>query len=350
MRKLAAWAVTIGLGLMMIGDSSAQEGGPPALYRIGLSEEDIFLEPDPNITGRYTLFWGGWITVDSRTPEPIKLTGECSLTPLGMWTMASTSRFGTARLVPGINSLYQKFPLASIDLPREVGSYSPTPSFSSLFDYTQVVKLRLSIMRRDHWIGAPALVTQKYQLRPLGYALLKAASTGDAGMVRELLDKGADADSATVENWTALMEAASNGSREVVKLLLDYGAKVNERRRGFPFVVTELGARFPYGHTALMAACSSGDMETVRLLLDAGAKVNFERSPDRWSALMAASYGGHTEIVKMLLDKGASVTTVDEWGYSPTALAAINGSGATVRFLKAGGDEVRTPWNVLTRH
>ncbi|MBM3303003.1 MAG: ankyrin repeat domain-containing protein, partial [Deltaproteobacteria bacterium] len=254
MRKLALFLAVIALGLTVVETSPAQEIGPPTLFRLGLFDEDIFLEQDANVPTRYTLFWGGWITVDSRTRDPIKIVGECSLTPLGMWTMAPTNRFGTSRLVPGINTFYQKFALASIDLPRDAESESGNPSLGSLFDYTQGVKLQLSIMRRDFWVGAPALAQQRYELKPLGYALLKAASTGDARIVRELLDKGADADSATVLNWTALMEAASQGHRDVVKLLLDQGAKVNARTRGFPFVVTELGARFPSGHTALMAA------------------------------------------------------------------------------------------------
>ncbi|MBM3301802.1 MAG: ankyrin repeat domain-containing protein [Deltaproteobacteria bacterium] len=64
---------------------------------------------------------------------------------------------------------------------------------------------------------------------------------------------------------------------------------------------------------------------------------------------MAASFGGRTEMVRMLLDKGANAAAVDESGYSPSALAAINGSLGAVRLLKAAGDQIRTPWDVLSR-
>lgn len=348
MKKLIALAVGIVLGLMLNSMAWAQLAGPPAQYRIGLSNEGLFLEADPQVPGRYTLYWSGWIAVDARSVDPIKLVGESTLEPLGQWTMSTTIRFGRNDLKPGINSIYQKFPVASIDLPEPIGGGTDLVPPASLFEYNQVVKIKLSIMRQSYWYGAPSLVERKYELRPLGLALLSAARSGDARLVRELLDKGTDVDSATIQNWTALMEAASQGHSEVVSILLDNGAEANDRTKGYPFVTTELGSRIPRGQTALMAACFSGNPRTVGLLLKAGAKVNYERS-DRWTALMAAAYGGHTEIVRMLLAEGASVRVVSEWGYSPTALAAINGNSSIVRLLRSGGDVIRTPWDVLSQ-
>ena len=348
MKKLMALAVSIAVGLVLPCSVWAQfRDGPPA-FRIALKDESILMEPDPEARGRYTLSWEGTVVIDARSRDQIKLVGEAVLSPLGQWTPSPTSRFGTSSLVPGINSVYQKFPLASIDLPQDTRSFRH-PLVGALFDYNQVIKLRLAVMRQGYWIGAPALAEVKYELKPLGYALLGAAAQGDVSEVRRLIERGADPDSATVQRWTALMEAASHGHRGVVRVLLDHGAKVNARRGGFPFVTTELGARFPQGETALMAACSYGDPETVRLLLSAGARVNYERSPDRWTALMAAAYGGHPRVVSMLLAKGASANVVDEWGYSPTALAVINGQAAIIRMLKARGDVVRVPWDELTR-
>jgi len=347
MKTLTALAMGFAVVLTLHAGVWAQFQEGPSPYRIALKDENVLMEPDPEMPGRHTLFWEGTIIIDARTKEPIKLIGEAFLSPMGQWTPAQTSRFGTSSLVPGINTVYRKFALGSIDLPDRPGQKQRT-TMEDLFDFEQVVKVKLSLMRQGYWAGAPALAEVKYDLKPLGYALLSAATVGDAGQVRALLDKGADPDSADVQKWTALMAASAGGHRAVVKMLLDRGAKVNERRRGFPYVTTELGSRYPFGHTALMGACSFGDPETVRLLLAAGAGVNFERS-DRWTALMAAAYGGHSHIVSMLLNKGASANVVTEWGYSPSALAAINGNAGIVRMLRARGDVIRVPWDDLTR-
>ncbi len=348
MRKRAPFVGVVVLLVLCSGFAWAQVIGATNPYRIGLSEETLYLAPDDNVRGRFTLIWSGWIVVDARTTNPVKLVGECSLTPLGQWTMAPTSRFALEKIRPGINTLYQTFPLASIDLPPDLISGSGNASFVSLFDYNQTVKIKLTLRRQGYWAGFPSLAEERYDLRPLGYALLEAAGNGNVSVVKELLDKGADPDSATVQNWTALMEAASKRRPRVVMALLDHGARVNLRRRGFPFIVSALGSVIPYGETALMAACSAGDPETVRLLLSGGARVNVERM-DKWSALLAASYSGRPEIVRMLLAKGAKVDSSSEWGYSASALADINGNATVWRILKARGDTIRVPWDVLSR-
>lgn len=348
MKAVMVLALSIAVGLVLHGSAVAQGQEAPALYRVAMNNETILMEPDPQVPGRYTLYWQATVVIDARTPEPIKLTGTAALSPLGQWTPAPGIGFGTSSLVPGINTVVQKVPLGSIDLPQD-GRRLEHPRLGPYFEDTQSVKVRLSVLRQGAWLGAPPLAEAKYELKPLGYALLEAAERGDDAEVRQLLQKGTDPDSGTVQKWTALMAAASRGQRNVVKLLLDQGAKVNARRNGFPFVTTQLGARFPSGETALMAACAAGDTETVRLLLEAKARVNYERHPDRWTALMAAAYGSHERIVRMLLNKGATVSAVTEWGYSPTALAAINGNAAIVRMLKARGDVIRVPWDELTR-
>lgn len=360
MRKLVPLVGILVIFLVTSTQAQTQVPRGKLSFRLGLSEETLYLEEDKNIPGRYRLMWSAWIIVDLQAPEwfqrlippDFKVVGESSLTPLGQWTMAPTSRFSLGdteekdRIGWGINALQLSFPLASIDLPEDMhGPHGP--SFAALFDYNQVVKITIALRRKGYWTGVPPLVEKKFELRPLGYALLRAARTGDVRAAKALLDKGADADSATVYNWTALMEAASEGNRSVVRLLLESGAKVNAKRKGFPFVLSELGSAIPYGGTALMAACFHGDPGTVRLLINAGAKINLERM-DRWTALLAASYGGHTEIVRMLLAKGARVRAETEKGYSARALADINGSGAVARSLAARGAEIRVPWDMLS--
>jgi len=343
MKKLML--LVLGIVLLVLAGSNlwGQMTSQLIPFRIGLSQERIFLEPDPSVPGRYTLNWDGWITVESQLPVPTRLSGEYELTPLGQWTMPSATRFGMD-LKPGINEKYQKFALGSIDLPAEGTTAIGLPSFTTLFDIKQSVKIKLAIRGRYDWSGNPPLFQRDFELKPLGYALLEAASAGDLRRARELVEKGADVDSADVSNWTALMEACANGHSDMVSFLVERGAQVNVRRKGFPFVVSALGARVPAGATALMAACFAGDVASVRLLLQSGAKTSYERS-DRWTSLMAACYGGRPELVRLLLEHGAPVSVTDELGYSAMALARINGNAGAFRLLKARGETIRVPWD-----
>jgi hypothetical protein len=369
MRKLVPLLGVIALLLISNEFVSAQVFGfadPSKAYRVGISEEKLYLEADEQFEGRFSLMWSGWIVVETETAEPLKVVGSISMKPLGDWTKTSTNSFalgdpGSTRktahsgrkkqrptIKTGINTLFLAIPVATIDLGPDLSRGAQMPAAESLFTYNQIVELSLELRRSGYWGGAPALAQKKFKMWPLGHALLKAAGRGDARSVKRLLDKGADVDSASVHKWTALMEAASQGHREVVRVLLDHGARVNARRQGFPFVLTPMGSVIPYGETALMAACSSGDPEIVRMLIDKGAKVNLERK-DNWTALQAASYAGHTRIVSMLLAKGARVGVHSELGYSPCALADINGNGAIERMLRARGGVIRVPWDALSR-
>jgi len=338
------------------GFAWAQAFGETDPFRIALSDEALYLKPDEKVRDRLWLMWSAWLVVDIRTTTPVTLVGEYSLTPLGQWTMERTNRFSLGenprrpdeRIRPGINTLYREFPLAFLDLSPDLLAGSSKASLTSLFQHNQTVKIKLSI-KPPYCPGCLPIKERNYDLKPFVYALLSAAGSGNVGVVKELLDKGTDPDSATALNWTALMEAASQGRSRVVKVLLDRGARVNMIRRGFPFVVTQLGSVTPAGETALMAACSAGHSETARLLLDAGAGFTMDRK-DGWTALRAASYSGHAEIVRMLIAKGARVDFQPERGdYSALALADINGNAAVYRILKAHGDRIRVPWDVLSQ-
>ena len=81
--------------------------------------------------------------------------------------------------------------------------------------------------------------------------LLNAATSGDLGELKKLLEQGADANPKDAFGWTALMWAGSMGFPEAVKLLLDAGA--------------EPDARDQYGATALMKASRTGFAEVANI-------------------------------------------------------------------------------------
>jgi ankyrin repeat protein len=123
-------------------------------------------------------------------------------------------------------------------------------------------------------------------------ALHIAASSGDKGVVRLLLERGADIHARTDNGATALMHAAYMGQESVAQLLLDKGVNLH--------------ARDSTGLTALMAAALLGRNSMVRFLLEHGAHIN-TTSKKGWTALGMAALGGRESTVRLLLEQGALV-------------------------------------------
>ena len=131
-----------------------------------------------------------------------------------------------------------------------------------------------------------------------------AARSGDVDAVKLLLTRGANPNTAEpIRNQTALMWAAAEGNTGVVKVLIEAGADIKARSKapgtglvlGTGFVVPRmndpLGLRSNRDSTSwgikmdglqftpLMWAARAGHMETVKALLDGGADVN-ETKPE----------------------------------------------------------------------
>jgi len=158
-----------------------------------------------------------------------------------------------------------------------------------------------------------------------GTALQAAAYRGDRGIVRLLLDKGADVDAQRGEYGNALQVAAYRGDRGIVQLLLDKGADVNAQ-----------GGH--YG-SALQAAAYMGQKYIMQLLLDKGADSNANEG-HYGNALQVAACKGDRGIVQLLLNKGADVNT--QGGHYGSALqaAARGGDKGIVQLLLYKGADV----------
>jgi uncharacterized protein len=323
--------------LLFSGIASAQSVSVPGL---AVTDEEVFLEETQD---KLTLYWAGRIAYVKPSKEQISVVVESALSPTEDWQSAPKNRF---RFVSedriGVNSVYRRAPVASIPLPVSMERNTQS-AFTSLFEKDQVIKVKISLTGLGPKLAAQAVPEVNYQLKPLGYALMKAAQAGDLVGMSSLLEKGADPDSADLQGWSALMEASSAGRSDIVKLLLDKGAKANARTKGLAMTLSPNGSPIPAGNTALMAAAYSGRPNIVALLLEKQAQVNGKRE-DRWTPLMAACLSTSGETVKMLLDAGADQDMVDESGYSPLALAIVNRNRAAVQMLKARGALLAVPW------
>lgn len=155
-------------------------------------------------------------------------------------------------------------------------------------------------------------------------ALQHAASLGDMGTARLLVQCGANANAAAeVAHETALSSAASGGHLDMVEYLIQNGAEAN-------------GSTQYSQCTPLRGAAGGGHLDVVERLLELGADPNAD------GILRAASSGGHLAVVERLLGAGASVSGRKQFS-SPLQEAALGGHSAVVEILLQAGADVNAP-------
>ena len=164
-----------------------------------------------------------------------------------------------------------------------------------------------------------------------------AAQSGDALLVRLLLDSKAEPDAATSTGVTPLMISSAQGNPGVVRLLIERGAKPTAKEK-------------TYGQTPLMFAAAFNRTDAIGVLLELGADVaatSKVRSPTieagepmgGLTALLYAVRQGNVEAVDALLDKGADVNGVSADSTTPLMLATINGRfDLAMHLLERGAD------------
>ncbi|GMI37779.1 hypothetical protein TeGR_g6225, partial [Tetraparma gracilis] len=113
--------------------------------------------------------------------------------------------------------------------------------------------------------------------------------------------------------WTPLMCAASNGHVDVVKALLDLNADARTTNKE--------------GRNALHVACSKGMDRVVKLLLGSAAgKDCREHECERgWTPIYDASLHAHAEVLAVMLKAGARTDGRDMLGYGPDHYCAKEG-------------------------
>lgn len=155
-----------------------------------------------------------------------------------------------------------------------------------------------SLLRKKKKPSAKPLVEQPTAQKPLtpeeqeklNRELTNAASVGDTQKVKDLIQKGADVNSCSLNARTPLMFASYQGHTKTAELLIQKGADVDSRD--------------DRGQTSLIQASFFGRVQVVDLLIQNKADVNAKDNSD-WTSLMHAIHGRHSKTKKLLRKHGA---------------------------------------------
>ena len=149
----------------------------------------------------------------------------------------------------------------------------------------------------------------------------EAATLGDTGRLRELLDGDPDLVSAwSSDKGTPLHFASFFGQPEAARLLLERGADVHAVSPTFGDV------------TPLHSAAAAPSREIVVALLAAGADPNARQSGG-FTALQAAAMNGDAEMARALLDAGADPAAATDDGRTARTFAEEQGHADVAALL-----------------
>jgi ankyrin repeat protein len=233
------------------------------------------------------------------------------LTPPGLQPWMTTALFGT---VGDLN--------AQLDAGLDPNSKTAEGTTLLMMAANDAGKVKLLVSR-----GADARSQAK-----TGFTALHVASTygGTAESLKALLESGllAQPGSGVMFNASPLMFAVQAGDRANVALLLAHGADVKRK--------TNMAGLIP--SSVLATAVVFGNVELAQMLLTAGANPQ-EKDANDMSLLHRAALGNHADMVKLLVSRGVSVNAVDRFGFTPLLYASTVdfGDAKTTKALLASG-------------
>lgn len=159
--------------------------------------------------------------------------------------------------------------------------------------------------------------------------IVSAATMGDTGIVRALIDAGADVNAHDRNGWTALRWAQQRNDADhvaVAALLVARGAQ------------DEAGAKAD----ALLNAVRARDVAALREALQGGAAANAS-DQEGTPVLVSAAQAGLADGVAALIAAGANVEASSPHGPTPLVAAIQAGSIETVKALLGAGARVNRP-------
>jgi len=147
------------------------------------------------------------------------------------------------------------------------------------------------------------------------FILEHAVKKGNVGIVKLMLELGADANLSSISENPPLFLALKNGNFEIADLLIQHGANINAK--------CKLGLKGPMLYLFSSPAWIVHDPNNERLiwLLDNGADIN-NTGQYGYTPMMQASCRGNIPTVKLLLDRGAKIDIKGSDGNTALSLAS----------------------------
>lgn len=194
--------------------------------------------------------------------------------------------------------------------------------------------------------------------------LMLAASNGKDEVVRELLLLGAETLPKMVYEESALFQAIKNDHKACIRAILEsppecdiwhnHGAQELDKacrlgdpaligmllERGAKFKMQELGATLrDTGIDHLYRASRSNRADVVLVLLEAGVDVNGVSSGG--TPLLAAAKAGYVDMVRLLIEHGARLNFKGRSSHTPLEKAQKHGNLEVVHILKESAEAAR---------
>lgn len=148
----------------------------------------------------------------------------------------------------------------------------------------------------------------------------KAIEFDDAATVRQLLQRGFDANTPNPRGEHPLLLALRASSVKVATVLIAWPP-------------TTIESRSVNDESPLMLAALKGQLKLVEQLIARDADVN----KPGWSPLHYAASSGHVAVMRLLLENDAYIDASSPNGSTPLMLAAMYGSASAVKLLLEEG-------------
>jgi|GEM_PF-2567191 len=192
--------------------------------------------------------------------------------------------------------------MTAVSVPAAAGDIHEAVRRGDLDRVLEILRLRpRTIEDRDTMRPKSSNLQMLQQATPLHFA----AQSGHIGIVRALIDAGADVNAKNPQDITPLHLAAWDGNSEIVGMLLDRGADLNLR------------SQRNKGMSALDIAAMTGATDVVRLLISRGVDARAADPVKKATPMHLAAAWEQVSAAGELVRGGADINARDAKGRTP---------------------------------
>ena len=194
--------------------------------------------------------------------------------------------------------------------------------------------------------------------------LMIAARNGDAGVVEDLVEHGADIHAMDNVGWSILQYACESASLGILQILLcrfkNWSSRINfwigeqtivnatvlhfaaaDDNASLQFLlqndlIADVNCLTIDNQTPLHIAAYCHNADNISLLLDSGSDDSLLEALDGRSALHIATWSGSLEVVKVFVEKRRNLQIYDRLGLSPELIALKQGHTDIAKILREG--------------